>query len=68
MATIECCEHRFCYECIYNWALKSSNTCPNCKKKFNSIKKLDFAMNEINVKIKDKECKNDEPNDTFNCF
>ena len=36
-ARIENCSHKFCFDCIQSWALKSENSCPNCKKKFNKI-------------------------------
>ncbi len=38
---IECCSHRFCYDCIFNWSTKEENLCPLCKQKFNSILKKD---------------------------
>ena len=37
LAKIECCNHVFCKDCIHEWAFKTENTCPNCKKSFNKI-------------------------------
>ena len=34
-ASIDCCDHKFCFGCVNSWAEQASNTCPNCKKKFN---------------------------------
>ena len=36
-ATINCCEHEFCLDCIKEWS-KIKNECPLCKKIFNQIK------------------------------
>ena len=36
-ARIECCQHRFCFSCIEEWATNQSNSCPICKKRFNKI-------------------------------
>ena len=69
LSTINCCDHKFCYDCISIWALKSSNTCPNCKETFNKITKKDFQGNKIEVKIKDKINEdNDRHNQILNCF
>ena len=39
------CGHKFCYNCIIDWA-KVSNHCPLCKKKFNKV----FRINSTNLK------------------
>ena len=38
-ATIECCEHKFCFQCIHVQATQNRNYCPLCDKKFNKITK-----------------------------
>jgi hypothetical protein len=38
-ARINCCGHKYCSECIFNWATKEENNCPLCKQKFNLIYK-----------------------------
>ena len=53
-ARIECCSHRFCFDCINGWATKSENSCPLCKKKFNKITYKDVCLNDQFVKIPDK--------------
>lgn len=35
---LDCCDHMFCFPCIYKWS-SSSNTCPICKRRFKSIVK-----------------------------
>eukprot|EP00542_Grammatophora_oceanica_P019560 CAMPEP_0194039676 /NCGR_PEP_ID=MMETSP0009_2-20130614/11784_1 /TAXON_ID=210454 /ORGANISM="Grammatophora oceanica, Strain CCMP 410" /LENGTH=280 /DNA_ID=CAMNT_0038682589 /DNA_START=54 /DNA_END=896 /DNA_ORIENTATION=+ len=39
VASIDSCSHRFCYDCIGNWADRE-NTCPLCKTRFTKITKL----------------------------
>ena len=36
-AYLDSCNHLFCYECIYSWAVERKNECPLCKLKFNHI-------------------------------
>ena len=69
LSEIDGCDHKFCYDCIFVWACKSSNTCPNCKNKFNKIIKKDFQGNEIEVKISDKAAEDcSESEHILNCF
>lgn len=35
---ISCCNHIFCYECIFEWS-KVTNSCPLCKAVFHEIEK-----------------------------
>jgi len=37
IASLESCPHQFCFECIKQWGSNCANTCPLCKKRFNSI-------------------------------
>jgi hypothetical protein len=39
LATINGCEHFFCFECIEKWADRE-NTCPLCKKRFSTINRV----------------------------
>lgn len=39
LGRLDCCDHYFCYDCIYKWS-QSSNTCPLCKKRFAAISKI----------------------------
>ena len=59
LAKIECCTHKFCYECIKNWATKQSNTCPNCVKKFNQITYKENGL-EKTFEVEDKGQSSDE--------
>ena len=34
------CKHKFCTECIYDWATVCSNTCPLCRAVINGIIKV----------------------------
>lgn len=36
---LDSCDHAFCFDCITEWA-KIENTCPHCKARFKSLKKL----------------------------
>ena len=37
LAKLDCCEHKFCFECIKKWGKECSNQCPICRKRFKSI-------------------------------
>lgn len=41
LAKTDSCDHRFCYECLSEWA-KINNYCPVCKKKFLEINQYDL--------------------------
>lgn len=67
IAHINCCQHKYCYECIKKWS-EETNKCPQCKKKFTSIKRYNYKEDknkrkriEVIEEIKDKEIKI-EPN------
>jgi len=47
-ATIDGCEHTFCFECIFQWSL-TSNTCPLCKVRFHKIKKASPQTHQTNM-------------------
>jgi len=53
---IECCKHSYCYDCIYKWS-SSCNTCPQCKRRFNKISKINVSTGKkakaTSVKNKD---------------
>lgn len=53
-ASINCCIHIFCYECINKWATTRENTCPLCKQKFNLIKYHDMSGKPLEKQIEDK--------------
>lgn len=36
LAGLDCCEHKYCRDCITQWS-KTENTCCICKKRFNKI-------------------------------
>ena len=35
-ATIDCCQHKFCFQCIDTWS-ETKRECPLCRKEFTSI-------------------------------
>jgi len=39
LATISCCDHKFCFGCIEKWA-ERENTCPLCKARFSKIDRV----------------------------
>lgn len=43
-ASIPCCDHTFCFDCIMKWS-KHENTCPLCKKRFRQIDKIESSGN-----------------------
>ena len=63
-ANIDCCNHSFCFECIKEWADKSSNNCPICKFKFQKITRVNEAGETEETKVKDKNLSK-EPNCVF---
>ena len=60
-ARIESCGHKFCLECIRDWASKCENSCPNCKLKFTKI-----YFGKQTLKVADKELTAEAEN--FECF
>ena len=54
-ARINGCNHKFCFDCIKEWATKSSNTCPNCKKKFDKIIYKNVLDQDQHIKVEDKD-------------
>ena len=55
-AKLENCVHKFCFECIHEWAATTKNVCPVCKKKFNRLTRKDpeSKEGELTVEIEDK--------------
>jgi hypothetical protein len=60
LATINGCEHYFCFECIEKWADRE-NTCPLCKARFGKIERVHKPKRQkgvktpkSSVKVKDK--------------
>ena len=47
LSTLEACNHQFCFECIKQWGTSCANTCPLCKKRFNSIKYFDLETKQL---------------------
>lgn len=37
LATLDCCDHVYCFECIHTWVDKSESKCPQCKKEIKNI-------------------------------
>ena len=61
LATLETCEHKFCLPCIHQWARKSKNKCPLCKKRFNKIKTKDLDTKfDLHIEVPDKDIDADE--------
>ena len=38
-ATLDSCSHAYCFNCIKSWVIDCENSCPQCKKPINQIKK-----------------------------
>lgn len=56
IAHLENCDHLYCFGCIKEWGTKAENSCPLCKKKFNSIKYFNQQTNlHEEFKIEDKK-------------
>lgn len=47
LATIDGCEHQFCFGCIDKWSTRE-NTCPLCKNRFSEIEYVHKNDNEVN--------------------
>ena len=45
--SLDCCTHKYCYNCINKWVNQVENTCPQCKR---SIKKLSYQDPEGETK------------------
>eukprot|EP01080_Neovahlkampfia_damariscottae_P000991 gene991-9897_t len=57
LATINGCEHQFCFDCIKQWSTKS-NTCPLCRKRFT---KIESEKKKKTVKKRDQRSDLDVP-------
>lgn len=45
LATVNGCEHLFCFECIEKWADRE-NTCPLCKERFSEIQRVNKCQDQ----------------------
>ena len=55
IASIDCCEHKFCFQCIDDWTSKRENSCPLCKAVVKEIKhKTGKNGREVVKKVKNK--------------
>lgn len=61
-ASIDCCTHKYCKDCIETWA-KTENSCPQCKKKFTKITALKKGCKRktTSVEVEDKRQRPDNP-------
>ena len=50
VATLQECEHAFCYECIAEWA-KVTNKCPLCKVVFTNILRKDGSSSVVEDRV-----------------
>lgn len=48
---IDSCAHSYCFECISKWS-KSSTLCPQCKRRFKEIKKVDAKNSKTSQVVK----------------
>lgn len=48
-AKLNSCDHRFCFACISKWG-ESSNTCPQCKRRFTKLEKRTRAGKKVSTK------------------
>jgi hypothetical protein len=49
VSEINCCNHKFCFECIYQWS-RVTNTCPLCKTRFTKIQRFN-AKQQTNLVV-----------------
>ena len=54
LSSIDSCSHKFCFDCIQTWALKTENSCPNCKNKFTKITYKTVCGDLKSLKIENK--------------
>jgi len=61
-ASIDCCNHKYCTDCIETWA-KTENSCPQCKKKFSTITSLKKGCKRktVSTTVEDKRQRPDTP-------
>lgn len=74
MATIDCCDHMFCTDCIKKWA-EIKNCCPNCRKRFTKIflhknidgKRADETIKRADetIEVEDKDELDDDEDGVF---
>eukprot|EP00830_Metopus_es_P006232 TRINITY_DN15923_c0_g1_i1.p1 TRINITY_DN15923_c0_g1~~TRINITY_DN15923_c0_g1_i1.p1 ORF type:complete len:260 (-),score=29.81 TRINITY_DN15923_c0_g1_i1:26-775(-) len=59
---IESCHHTFCFSCIKRWS-ETENSCPECKKRFNTIKRKEINNSLPVPKEKNKKSYTEENKD-----
>ena len=57
---IDCCNHRYCKDCIKYWVETQQNSCPQCKQKVNLIIEKDVLGRDMPIPVVDKEFSDDE--------
>eukprot|EP00750_Incisomonas_marina_P025514 INCI5528.1.p1 GENE.INCI5528.1~~INCI5528.1.p1 ORF type:complete len:378 (-),score=49.73 INCI5528.1:231-1364(-) len=60
---LSCCDHQFCFECIHQWAVTSTNCCPLCRQRFNAIQKISRLSVSAPVAVDDKDIRDEEDED-----
>lgn len=50
VAKTDSCDHRFCYDCLKEWA-QINTECPICKKKFREIYQYDLFQFRDKLKV-----------------
>ena len=64
LGELDSCAHAYCFDCISKWA-ESSNTCPQCKRRFKKLSKIAVATGkkEKTVTIRKKDFSDESAND-----
>ena len=65
-ASLDCCQHKYCYPCIQKWVKEIENSCPQCKQKIKKILFRDVIGREQSEAISDKQQEVDNFED-LNC-
>ena len=51
---LDCCEHRYCGQCITTWVETQASTCPQCKEKVHTLIAKDVLGRDVETSVEEK--------------
>ena len=51
---LDCCEHKYCDQCITTWVETQSSSCPQCKEKVHKLISKDVLGRDVETNVDDK--------------
>ena len=51
---LDCCDHKYCGQCITTWVETQSNSCPQCKEKVHKLISKNVLGRDVETTVDDK--------------